>query len=100
MHSISTPVIHLQRRQVFSLQGRTGQRLDVRSGEVWITQDGDPRDLVLGPHECFTLDRTGRVLVSAVRDASFAFRAEPQRAGRATRAPAKPGERPLPAGCY
>lgn len=100
MRSTSTPVIHLQRRQVFSLQGRTGQRLEVRSGEVWVTQDGDPRDLVLGPRECFTLDRTGKVLVSAVRDASFEFRAETSPARRAARSAAQPGEGPVPAGCY
>ncbi|MET0332812.1 MAG: DUF2917 domain-containing protein [Rhizobacter sp.] len=73
---VSSPVTHLHRRQTFSLAGKRGQRIEVRSGEIWVTQDGDPRDLVLGAHQCFTLDRSGQLLISALRDASFAFRAE------------------------
>jgi len=47
----------------------------VRAGQVWITQDGDPRDVILGPNETFTLDRTGHALVSALEaDASFVLR--------------------------
>ena len=99
IHTASQPITHLQKRQVFSLIGKPGQRLEVRSGEVWITQDGDPRDLVLGAHQCFTLDRSGKVLVSALRDASFAFRTEAPSSPR-VRAHASAVPAAVAAGCY
>lgn len=62
---------YLARRQTFSLRTRKGQRIECRSGQLWITQDGDPRDVILVAEECFTLDRNGQTLVSALEDASF-----------------------------
>ena len=38
------------------------------AGELWVTQDGDLRDIVLQPGERFTPDRGRRVLVSALED--------------------------------
>ena len=101
MNIVSSPITHLQRRQTFSLRGEPGQQLQVRSGEVWVTQDGDPRDLVLEAHQCFTLDRAGHVLISALRDASFAV-ASPKQAGRWHVAPAelRPVSTALPSVCY
>jgi hypothetical protein len=72
--AISTPVTRLQRRQAFQLRARRGERIDCQSGELWITQDGDPRDVILGPNQCFTLDREGTVVVSALKDAAFLYR--------------------------
>jgi hypothetical protein len=99
MHSTFTPVTHLQRHQAFTLRGRPGQRLEVRTGEVWVTQDGDPRDLVLGARQCFTLDRSGRVVISALDDAAFTFRTEAQPARKTQAAPSL-GTGLVPAGCY
>ena len=62
---------YLLRRQTFNLQARRGQRIECQTGQLWITQDGDPHDVILAPHESFTLDRSGHALVSAFEDASF-----------------------------
>ncbi|HYF21362.1 MAG TPA: DUF2917 domain-containing protein [Ramlibacter sp.] len=36
------------------------------SGSVWVTQDGDTRDVLLAAGESFTGDRRGRLLVHAL----------------------------------
>jgi hypothetical protein len=75
MHLASLPqAAHLQRRQTFNLNARKGQRIECRTGQLWITQDGDPRDVILDADQCFTLDRSGHALVSALKDASFVLR--------------------------
>ncbi|MBC7993018.1 MAG: DUF2917 domain-containing protein [Rhizobacter sp.] len=75
MHLAPAPqAAHLQRRQAFNLHAKKGQRIEVRSGQIWLTQDGDPRDVILGANQCFTLDRSGHALVSALEDASFVVR--------------------------
>lgn len=89
------PVTRLQRRQTFRLRARRGERIECQSGELWITQDGDPRDVVLGPRECFTLDRAGTAVVSALKDAAFVYRrsgslARSSKPASATRSVASP----------
>jgi len=67
---------YLMRRQTFNLSTRKGQRIECRTGQIWITQDGDSRDVILGSDESFTLDRSGHTLVSALEDASFVLRTD------------------------
>jgi Protein of unknown function (DUF2917) len=40
----------------------------VLDGEVWITQDGDHRDHILGPGGCFRIGCDGAAIVHACRD--------------------------------
>jgi hypothetical protein len=82
---------YLMRRQTFNLRARKGQRIECHTGQLWITQDGDLRDVILGTNESFTLDRTGHTLVSALEDASFVLRSEVSTAQRA--APVAPAVR-------
>ena len=41
---------------------------------MWITQDGDLRDVVLDAGQAFTLDRAGTAIVHALTEAAVALR--------------------------
>ncbi|MGA2549741.1 MAG: DUF2917 domain-containing protein [Burkholderiaceae bacterium] len=43
-----------------------GSVLFCTKGSLWITQDSDPRDVVLAPWDSFQPDRGGSVIVSAL----------------------------------
>jgi len=43
--------------------------IDVFQGQVWITQDGDPRDIILEAGESFRVEGNGLTLVQAFKDA-------------------------------
>ena len=64
----------LPQRSTLALHDRLGERIDCLGGRLWITQDGDQRDVVLEPGESFELDRPGLALVSALSDARLAVR--------------------------
>jgi hypothetical protein len=61
----------LREHQIMRFDGATGVTVACLRGELWLTQDGDLRDLVLGPGDRFTLDHTGLTLVSALRASSL-----------------------------
>lgn len=49
--------------------GQGQVEIGCESGSIWITQDNDPRDVVLGRGETFVSDRPGTVLVYALQPA-------------------------------
>jgi Protein of unknown function (DUF2917) len=55
-------------RHVHAWQGR---RVELLSGSLWITQDGDRRDIVLKAGEAFDFDRRGDALLSAFDDSRY-----------------------------
>jgi hypothetical protein len=55
--------------QLLNLEHAAGIRIASRAGSVWITQDGDPRDIVLDAGEAFELDRDSPVIVQAIETA-------------------------------
>jgi hypothetical protein len=48
-----------------------GKRVECLSGSLWITQDGDRRDVLLADGEAFEFDRPGDALVSALADSRY-----------------------------
>jgi hypothetical protein len=67
--------------QLLNLDDAAGVRIASRHGTVWITQDGDPRDIVLRPGDSFELDRATPVIVQAFEKA-FVTLSEPAAAPR------------------
>ena len=89
MRASSRPrITSLPRNVSLGLQRHAGDRIECVSGTVWVTQDGDLRDIVLKAGESFRLDRTGRALVSALADAGVILHAakRPRLAARVARA--------------
>lgn len=68
---VSTPlvpsqIVGLSRHEVRSFTGHPGLRIASQRGRVWITQDGDPRDVVIDSGESHALDRDGPVYLQAL----------------------------------
>jgi hypothetical protein len=53
------------------VRGDKGRRVELLSGSLWITQDGDLRDVVLAAGEAFDFDRRGDALLSAFADSRY-----------------------------
>ncbi len=61
--------LRLQPAQFAHLQGAVGWTVKALGGSVWITQDGDIRDVVLQAGDSFILDRKGPALISPLGEA-------------------------------
>ncbi len=68
MLELDSPRIPLRARGLARLPDATSSRIVCESGSVWITIDGDPRDIVLMPGESFRVDRRAGVLMYALED--------------------------------
>jgi hypothetical protein len=77
MHlQLEAPVLALEAGQLVSLDDACGTSIHSRLGTVWITEEGEPRDFVVGPGEAFLVTRAGRTLVQAMAPAHVALRRE------------------------
>jgi hypothetical protein len=65
--------VHLGAGETISIIDGKGARVAVASGRVWITQEHDPRDVLLSTGQSFELDRDGTAIVEALVDAEVAL---------------------------
>src|SRR5512134_1196105 len=61
------PLIDLPRNATLRIEDGQPHVIDVFEGLVWLTQDGDPRDVILEAGESFRFDGDALTLVQAFR---------------------------------
>jgi hypothetical protein len=61
----------LKRHAALTVPDPLGKELHCLSGELWVTQDGDPRDVILIVGQSYLVERAARMVVSALQDAEF-----------------------------
>lgn len=59
--------IRLATGRSLRVRDAAGRTVTCCAGTVWITQEGDARDIVLQAGQSFTLDRPGLTLISALQ---------------------------------
>lgn len=62
------PLTNLSAGSLLRVRDGQGRAVVVFEGQVWITLDDDPRDIMLSGGESFSIDRPGLTLVQALRD--------------------------------
>lgn len=68
----------LGKGELLRLDGRPGLRITSRRGTLWLTQDGDPNDVVLTSGESHEYAEAGPVLVEALDAACVSVDPAPQ----------------------
>ena len=72
--NLKRPVVALAAGDVLALDDIEGASIKVRCGTLWITQEGDPQDVVLQAGERFVVRRAGRTLIQAFDPAWVSIR--------------------------
>jgi len=71
MHAHDLSLTPLPRRALLAQPGGTGRAVGVFSGSVWITEEGELADHVLGPGDSLVLRRPGLALVEGLHDSQL-----------------------------
>jgi Protein of unknown function (DUF2917) len=78
---LSLALTHLAKNETLRIRDAQGRGIAVFGGTVWVTQDSDPRDHVLGVGQTFAFDRPVGVIVQALSHASvLVFDVDPAQA--------------------
>ncbi|HVE54474.1 MAG TPA: DUF2917 domain-containing protein [Ramlibacter sp.] len=76
------PTVSLPSRQLFEIPDASSVRILCTAGCLWVTLDGDPRDVVLYPGDSFDGRPSRRALIYAFEASAFLLAAAPQRTVR------------------
>jgi hypothetical protein len=72
--NLKTPVVELQAGEVLALDNVAGTSIKARCGSVWITEEGESKDFVIGPGESRVVKRHGLTLVQALKPSWISIR--------------------------
>jgi Protein of unknown function (DUF2917) len=67
------PVLALAAGDVVTLDDARGVRLHSRAGTVWVTEEANPRDHIVGPGQALVISRAGRTVIQALQPAWIAL---------------------------
>ena len=70
---ISTSTLTLSPGSLLTVQDGAGTRVLCRSGNLWVTQEGDIKDSVVRAGEILTVRKPGRTIISALESASLSL---------------------------
>lgn len=94
--SLTQVITKLAKGEILRIDDAKGHSVVIVKGMLWITQEGDLRDVFLTDGDSFVFDRPGTALVQAITDASLiAFVGEAAEVVEAAAAPSfrqAPGE--------
>jgi hypothetical protein len=76
---LDSPVLTLEAGQLLSLDDALGTRIHAREGSLWITEEGEAQDFIVGAGESFVVRRAGRTLIQAMAASRVALRDEDPR---------------------
>src|SRR6478735_12506003 len=66
--------VRLAPRAIFTIDDAAGVQLASSEGELWITLDNDPRDIILSPGESFLTTQHRRAVIYALTQAQLTVR--------------------------
>ncbi len=69
--SLDPSLTKLEKDALLHVRDASGRCLAVFRGAVWLTQENDPRDILLESGDSFTFDRQGLALVHALEATSL-----------------------------
>ena len=71
---LNAGAVKLGPNQTLRLRDSAGNTVCALEGSVWITEENQPRDIVLGPGGCYRLRNAGLAIVNALGgEASVSF---------------------------
>lgn len=69
--SLTQAITRLASGEILRVDNTSGQSIALVRGMVWVTQEGDRRDIFLSDGESFVFDRRGTALVQAITDTTL-----------------------------
>ena len=67
--TLKAPLLALAAGEVVTLDDARGTRIHARTGTVWVTEEANLRDHVIGPGETLVVSRGGRTVIQALQPA-------------------------------
>lgn len=65
--------LRLARGQTLRVLDGAGSTVCCHAGNLWLTEENRPRDIVLGPGACHTLSQHGTALIQSLGEADVAI---------------------------